>query len=196
MDKYLDLSNLNFVAPSNEMMEALQYEPEDERSITEQTWVLNEDHGIDGIPDKDDDDVEYATYDDKSTDVDVPSLNEDDELPPYSIFARYWQTEKPLKYPRAACGHKFRAEFEPKFRNCEQCWFTYFQVHGELTQAVEEAYQKGGGELIKKLRGPKFLDNFLKFMATVALIKAQQEAVAKEKQIDTSLDSSRTEQES
>lgn len=177
--------------PSPEMMESLQYEPnnggepgygayDDERSVTEQLWALNEDNGIDGIPDKDD--AEYATY------ADTPaSINEDDELPPYSIFARYWATEKPVKYPVLACGHKYRNEFEPNHRNCERCWFAFFQTHGELTQAVEEAYQTGGAKLVSKLRGPKFLHQFLKFLSTVAFVKMQQEAAEKVKEHSESI---------
>lgn len=144
----LDLSELDLVAPSNEMMEAL----------------------------RDDDGAEYATYDDKSTDADVPpNLNEDDELPDHSIYARYWVTTKPLKYPKSTCGHKFRAEFEPNHRNCEQCWFTYLTTHKPLVEAVEEAYQKGGAGLIIQLKGKKFLHNFLKYMSTIAFLKQQQE---------------------
>lgn len=165
--------------PSPEIMESL-------------LWALNEDNGADGIPDKDD--AEYATYGElgKSVDTagqpsDAASINEDDELPPYSIFARYWATEKPVKYPVLACGHKYRNEFEPNHRNCERCWFAFFQTHGELTQAVEEAYQTGGAKLVSKLRGPKFLHQFLKFMSTVALVKMQQEAAEKVKEYSESI---------
>lgn len=157
--------------PSPEMMEDLQYVPEAETLAS-----LLHDHD----PADADDGAEYATYAEPTAselEASPASLNEDDELPPYSIYARYFQTDKPVKYPRLKCGHKYRNEFEPNHRNCEQCWFAHFQVHGELTQAVEEAYQKGGAQLINKLKGPKFLDNFLKFMSTVAVIKAQQEAV-------------------
>jgi hypothetical protein len=77
------------------------------------------------------------------------------------------------------CGHKLVAGQSPRHRNCEACWFTFFQVHGELTQAVDEAYNSQGievgRELIKQLRGTKFLKNFLKFMASVATLKAQME---------------------
>lgn len=123
------------------------------------------------------DDAEYATYDDKTTDVDAPAnVNEDNELPPYSIFARFWQTDKPLRYPRIPkCGHKFRAEFEPNHRNCESCWFTYMTTHKDLVEAVEEAYQKGGPAIIAQLKGKTFLHNFLKYMSTIAFLKQQQD---------------------
>lgn len=131
-------------------------------------------------PSEADDGAEYAEYAEAGEDVvnpDAPAnINEDDELPPYSIYARLFRPEKSVKYPIIACGHKLRGEFEPNHRNCERCWFTYFQIHGELTQAVEEAFQKGGAGLIIRLKGKTFLHNFLKFMSTVALIKQQQEA--------------------
>ena len=84
-----------------------------------------------------------------------------------------------VKHRPLPCGHKLVAGQPPRHRNCEACWFTFFQVHGELTQAVDEAYNSQGTEvgreLIKQLRGVKFLKNFLKFMSTVATMKAQVE---------------------
>lgn len=136
-----------------------------------------------------DDEATYASYSDA-----VPaSLDEDGELPPYSIYARYWPTpvekkdRKPLKYVRLVCGHKLKGDgFEPNHRNCERCWFNFFQTHGPLTQAVEEGFQQGGKELIIRLKGKTFFDNWLKFMSTVAFVKSQQEA-AKAKENDESI---------
>jgi hypothetical protein len=88
-------------------------------------------------------------------------------------------TVKHQKIP--VCGHKFVPGTEPRHRNCEHCWFVFFQVHGELTQAVEEVFQKHGKQAVINLRGVKFLDNFLKFMATVAQYKLAADAAAKEK---------------
>ena len=86
-----------------------------------------------------------------------------------------------VKHRRLPCGHKLVADHNgPRHTNCDQCWLSYFQVFGEVTKAVEEAYQsKGtevGAELIKQLRGVKFLKYFLRFMSTVALYKEQMEA--------------------
>jgi hypothetical protein len=117
------------------------------------------------------------TYAEKDAET-AANLNEDDELPPYSIYARIFHPDKPVVYQRLACGHKLRGEFEPNHRNCERCWFTYFQIHGELTQAVEQGYQAGGPSLIKNLKGDTFLHNFRKYMSTVAFVQAQQKAVA------------------
>lgn len=83
------------------------------------------------------------------------------------------------------CQHKFVPGHEPRHRNCEHCWFVFFQVHGELTQSVEEVYQKHGKTALNRLRGPKFTDNFLKFMSTVASYKAAVEQQAKENDVST-----------
>jgi hypothetical protein len=84
-----------------------------------------------------------------------------------------------IRHRPLPCGHKLAAGQPPRHRNCEACWFTFFQVHGELTKAVEEAYNSQGTEvgreLVKQLRGSKFLSNFLKFMSTVAALKSQME---------------------
>jgi hypothetical protein len=79
-----------------------------------------------------------------------------------------------------ACNHKFVPGHEPQHRNCEHCWFVFFQTHGELTQSVEELFQKHGKQPVIALKGVKFFDNWLKFMSTVAAFKAAVET-AKEK---------------
>jgi hypothetical protein len=96
----------------------------------------------------------------------------------------YTSSDKPVKHQIIPmCGHKFIAKTEPRHKNCGPCWFTFFQVHGEFTQAVEELYQKDVN-ILKKLKGPKFVDNFRKFMSTVAAFKESIEA-AKEKDVSS-----------
>ena len=92
----------------------------------------------------------------------------------YKKVMRETFTVKHQRIPQ--CGHKFVPGHEPRHRNCEQCWFVFFQVHGELTQSVEEVFQKHGKPAIVALRGVKFLDMFLKFMSTVAQYKQAMEA--------------------
>lgn len=74
------------------------------------------------------------------------------------------------------CGHKLVHGEEPRHRNCESCWFSFFQVHGELSQAADEVFSKFGENGLRQLRGPKFAKNFLKFMSTLAAWKAATEA--------------------
>lgn len=89
----------------------------------------------------------------------------------------------PLKYQRIPmCGHKFIPQQEPRHKGCESCWFTFFQVHGELTQAVEEVYQKQGEDFLAKLKGRAYVTNFLKFMSTVAAFQASMAAAQAEQE--------------
>jgi hypothetical protein len=88
-----------------------------------------------------------------------------------------------LKYQVLPCGHKFVEGKEPK-RNCEQCWFTFFSVYGELTQTADEAFVTHGEAALVQLRGRKFTNNFKKYMSTLAhyqqIVKAQSEAIQNE----------------
>lgn len=94
-------------------------------------------------------------------------------------YKRGMLKEFTVKHHPLPCGHKLVAGQPPRHRNCQACWFTFFQVHGELTQAVDEAYNANGTEvgkaLITQLRGVKFFKNFLRFMSTVAAMKAKLE---------------------
>lgn len=73
------------------------------------------------------------------------------------------------------CGHKFVPGQEPKHRNCEPCWFTFFNAHGELTQACDTVFKDFGPDGLTKIRGPKFAKNFIKFMSTLASWKKASE---------------------
>ena len=75
----------------------------------------------------------------------------------------------------AACGHKFYPENPPQHANCDDCWFAFFQTHGELTQSIEEAYQKLGLGLVERLQGRKVAREFLKFMGMLAALQRENE---------------------
>jgi hypothetical protein len=90
------------------------------------------------------------------------------------------------------CGHRFIPGEEPRQRNCDVCWFTFFQVHGELTQAMDELYAKHGKAGLLQLRGPKFVKNFLKFMSTVAQWKKEIEATQKNPEVENGTEISAT----
>lgn len=89
-----------------------------------------------------------------------------------------------LKYQRIPmCGHKFRFGTEPRNRNCESCWFTFFNSHKDLVEAVDEVFTKFGASGLSQLRDPKFTRNFTRFMSTVANWKKAADA-AKETQAE------------
>jgi hypothetical protein len=75
-----------------------------------------------------------------------------------------------------SCGHKFVPGQEPRHRNCTPCWFTYFQVNGEITKAADEVFQESGEAGLRQLATPKFVKNFLMFMGALAQWKAMNEA--------------------
>lgn len=89
-----------------------------------------------------------------------------------------------LKYRRIpSCGHKFVPGREPRHRNCESCWFTFFQVHGELVRTADEIHKQFGVAGLRQLKGPKFTKNFTRFMSTIAQWrKTAEEAAARAKE--------------
>jgi hypothetical protein len=152
------------------------------------------------------DETEYQTYAEQEAVAEPVDPADEDQgyLPDYAYngtLPKYYLTRKKDGYIKAItraeygkirrqqltrvyqrvpmCGHKFVPGAQPRHRNCESCWFTFFNVHGELTQSIEELFAKHGKQPIVKLLGPKVLKNFLKFMSTVAAFKASQEARAK-----------------
>jgi hypothetical protein len=80
-------------------------------------------------------------------------------------------------HPRVAgCMHRYTPDRQPRHRNCEHCWFAFFQNHGNLVQTTDELHSTEGGiQMIVDLQGIKFLRRFRQFMATVAQWKAAQE---------------------
>lgn len=65
------------------------------------------------------------------------------------------------------CGHKLDLLNEPDHRNCEDCWYHWFNQHGELVKTLIKAHKEEGKELIIGMRGKKFFKMFTRFMATV-----------------------------
>lgn len=74
-----------------------------------------------------------------------------------------------VQHPKVkACGHRLDMGRQPTHRNCESCWFAWFNEHGQIVQQLDEMLQTHGEELIVKLQGKKFLHRWLQFMSTVA----------------------------
>lgn len=83
-----------------------------------------------------------------------------------------------------SCGHKFVQGEEPRHRNCQRCWFTFFQVNGQFTKEVDEEYRKSGKAVLVQLRGTKFVQNFEMFMSTLAKWKQESEAISKDQEAE------------
>lgn len=74
-----------------------------------------------------------------------------------------------IAHPRVAgCGHRLDLNRQPRHRNCQTCWFAWFQNHGEICQQLDEMHQASGDAMIVQLQGKKFLHRWRMFMATVA----------------------------
>lgn len=71
----------------------------------------------------------------------------------------------------SACGHRFHPLNEPQHRNCQPCWFAYFNTHGELTKAVDEFFREHDADKLTQIRGAKFTKMFLGFMGTLAQLR-------------------------
>lgn len=74
-----------------------------------------------------------------------------------------------VQHPKvAACGHELDLSRQPVHKNCDTCWFAWFQNHGEIVQQCDEMFQADGGKMIIQLQGKKFLHRWRQFMATMA----------------------------
>lgn len=74
-----------------------------------------------------------------------------------------------VQHPRViACLHRLDMGRQPRHRNCEHCWFAWFQNHGEVVQQLDEMHTSDNDGLIIYLQGSKFYHRWRQFMATVA----------------------------
>jgi hypothetical protein len=81
-----------------------------------------------------------------------------------------------IQHPRVrTCNHRLDLNAQPRHRNCQYCWFAWFNGHGEVVQQLDEMHTSGTDALIISLQGVKFLHRWLQFMATVARFKAEQQ---------------------
>lgn len=73
------------------------------------------------------------------------------------------------------CGHKLDMINQPK-NNCGNCWFQFFNTHGELVQVADQFYRTHGKNAMIGMRGEKFVKNFGRFMVTVLKMKEEEAA--------------------
>jgi hypothetical protein len=62
---------------------------------------------------------------------------------------------------------------EPDHRNCDNCWFNFFNTHPALIDTVNEAWKEHGKAFIIRMRGKKFAQQFGRFMKTVIEMAAE-----------------------
>lgn len=63
-------------------------------------------------------------------------------------------------------------------KNCDSCWFTYFNTNGQMTQIADECFREAGRDVLERSRGKRFVKYFLRFMSTIA--RFQREAAERE----------------
>lgn len=79
------------------------------------------------------------------------------------------------------CGHKLSSINVPNEKgensifitsdprkNCDSCWFTYFNTNGQMTNIADECFREAGRDVLERSRGSRFVKYFLRFMSTVA----------------------------
>lgn len=74
------------------------------------------------------------------------------------------------------CGHKLDLNVDPRHRNCDDCWFAYFQNNGQMTATCVELVEKHTYKALIALRGYKFAEKFFKFISYVEALKNDLEA--------------------
>ena len=88
------------------------------------------------------------------------------------------------------CGHKLSSINVPNEKgentifitsdprkNCDSCWFTYFNTNGQMTNIADECFREAGRDVLERSRGKRFVKYFLRFMSTIA--RFQREAAEK-----------------
>jgi hypothetical protein len=78
-----------------------------------------------------------------------------------------------------ACGHKFHQVNEPR-NQCPSCWAAFFFTQGETSAIADEVFQKGGNELLIRIKGRVFTKWFLRFMGEI------QKKLKEQKSLDSS----------
>lgn len=71
------------------------------------------------------------------------------------------------------CNHLLDQINEPTFRNCESCWFVFFNSHAELVEVTDKAFQEQGFRFLDKMRGVTYRKAFTSFMSTIARMKKE-----------------------
>ena len=69
--------------------------------------------------------------------------------------------------PLSDCGHKLDMINEPRHRNCENCWWNFFNTHPQLVEVADQFFRTQGKKPMIGMRGECFVKMFLRYMATV-----------------------------
>lgn len=81
-----------------------------------------------------------------------------------SLRGKYFTVRHPLL---KECGHKIDMIAEPRHRNCENCWWTFFNTHPQLVETADQFFRTQGKKAMVGMRGDQFVKMFVRYMATV-----------------------------
>src|SRR5208282_4826812 len=79
-----------------------------------------------------------------------------------------------------ACGHKLDMVNEPRHRNCENCWWNFFNTHPQLVEVADQFFRTHGKKPMVGMRGEKFVKMFLRYMATIIHLMKQEGRIPSE----------------
>lgn len=71
------------------------------------------------------------------------------------------------------CGHKADSLNEPRHRNCQSCWFMFFESHPQLVEVTDRAFIEHGTRFLDRMRGKAYTKWFGRFMATKLRLKQE-----------------------
>jgi hypothetical protein len=80
------------------------------------------------------------------------------------LRGKYFTVRHPLLKD---CGHRLDMINEPRHRNCENCWFQWFNSHPGLVEVADQMFRTQGKVAIEGMRGKRFVRMFVRYMATV-----------------------------
>lgn len=82
--------------------------------------------------------------------------------------------------PLNECGHMLDMINEPRHRNCENCWFQFFNTHPQLVEVADQFFRTHGRKPMEGMRGKKWVVMFLRYMATVIHLMKQEGRIPSE----------------
>ena len=123
------------------------------------------------------------------------SKAEHDPIVPKQMTRQVWKQMMRMHFTvrrgtAPGCGHKLSSinvpnekgentlfiTLDPR-KNCDSCWFTYFNTNGQMTNIADECFREAGRDVLERSRGKRFVKYFLRFMSTIA--RFQREAAEK-----------------
>jgi hypothetical protein len=75
------------------------------------------------------------------------------------------------------CWHKLDMINFPK-RNCENCYFTWFNTHPQLVETADQFFRIHGKGPLIGMRGRKFFIAFVRYMATIIHFQKEEQDLA------------------